>query len=462
MTSSPGSKSWGSPGYTIVELLVVIALLAMLAGLGIGTYQNVARQNVLPAAASSVSSTIRAARNYSVSAGLPSKVFIEPESHRVAAFGYELVAAWGFEDLQDEEPGTILSSGRTTVGAFREPAETSRNVAVGEGRIGRCVGFPEEGGSLTAPGRPRYRSPQGFSLEAWVQFRRRSLETGEGVGGAWNDPRRGETYAVVSLPGSWELGLLGDGSLYGVIGDPDDSDAFIVGTASAAVLDGRWTHVRVSFDGVSFLLEVDGVSLPWRPYGFELVDERDWPELPTQVPEGDGDLIISHPARIFIGWIDEVKVRVAREPNVVELPFGVIILGESRVIHFDSRGALDPVQHSHPIQVVLGEQGGEGAFAEEEEPPGRGTVAPPPVEGEVAADGEEGVEADDPAGVGDPVESLARYFEEIQAHGEESRREDAASLELTPGEADATEEEAARAIRRTHRIIIDLTGTIRG
>jgi len=468
MISAPGSdpsaigrvRSTPAAGFTLLELVVVVALIGMLAGLSVGTYRSVARQNLLATAASGVSSTIRAARNSAVSTGLPSRVFLDSERNRVSAFGYELVAAWSFEDLQELEPGAFLESGEVTRGAFREPAEPTRRVVAGDGRIGRAVGFPEEGGSLVAPGRSRYQSPQGFSVEAWVNFLRRPLEEGEGVGGAWVDPRRTETYSVLSLTGSWEFGLLGDGSLYGVIGDPEDRQAFIAATASAAVLDGRWTHIRASFDGLSLLLEVDGVALPWRPFDFERVDERDWPPLPTEVPSGGGDLVISHPARIFVGWIDEVKVRVAREPLVFPLPPEVVLLGDSRVIEFDSRGALDPVRHSSPQLVRLGELGPREAGAPEVAPAGRGTqVDPSTAEAESA--GDDGT-AEEPESMGDPIEALARYFEDFAAQGELDRSEDEASFGISPGEAEASEAEAARSIRRVHRIIIDLTGTIRG
>ncbi|MGA1780434.1 MAG: hypothetical protein ACO4CW_08875, partial [Planctomycetota bacterium] len=93
-------------------------------------------------------------------------------------------------------------------------------------------------------------------------------------------------------------------------------------------------------------------------------------------------------------------------------------------------------------------------------PAGRGTqVDPSTAEAESA--GDDGT-AEEPESMGDPIEALARYFEDFAAQGELDRSEDEASFGISPGEAEASEAEAARSIRRVHRIIIDLTGTIRG
>ena len=69
----------GQRGFTLLEIMVVLAILAMVAGLSIGVYRQVEAQNVLPVAASQVSSVLRAARNYSVSSALPSRVYLDAE-----------------------------------------------------------------------------------------------------------------------------------------------------------------------------------------------------------------------------------------------------------------------------------------------------------------------------------------------------------------------------------------------
>ena len=112
-----------SRGFTLIELAIVLSIFALVAGMSIGVYRTVIGQNALPVAASQVSSIIRAAHNYSVSSGLPSRIYIDSDDGRISAFGYELVAAWSFEDLDEWEEGERLPRGTEIVGADGERPE---------------------------------------------------------------------------------------------------------------------------------------------------------------------------------------------------------------------------------------------------------------------------------------------------------------------------------------------------
>lgn len=326
----------------------------------------------------------------------------------------------------------------------------------------------DEGASLVAQRRPRYDAPRGFSLEAWVMFWPPPLAKGEGSDrrGAWSDPRRQDRFAVVSRPGSWEMGLLGDGALYAVIGDadhPESSGTYAAATASGEVIGSRWTHLRVSFDGLELTLEVDGIAREWAPEDFEKVDPRDWPPLPETVPAGDHELMISHPNRFFFGAIDEVKVRVALEPKSYRLPVEVGFLDPSRLVRFDTRGSLDPIHHADAVLVRIGELG-EDLVEEVGSPAGGTSVAPvEAAEEEALADESESEEAI----LGDPVGALARYLDEQirAAKSGEGGLDGDPSLDpnrATPGEGEPDAGSRERGVKRIHRIIIDLTGTIRG
>ena len=69
-------------GLTLLELITVLAIIAVLLSAGVGIYRKVSATHVLPAAVSQVSTVIRSARNFSVSAGLPSRVYV----HFVSGF----------------------------------------------------------------------------------------------------------------------------------------------------------------------------------------------------------------------------------------------------------------------------------------------------------------------------------------------------------------------------------------
>ena len=464
LSGQPARRS-AHAGFTLMELLVVLTIVGVVSGLSIGVYRKVSLQNILPASASEVSSVLRAARNFSVSSGLPSRVYIDAETETISAFGYELVASWSFEDLEERELDSVLERGETILGAFREPAEAQGLIEVMNGRVGRGLWFADEGASLVAPRRPRYDAPRGFSLEAWVLFNPQAPSRVN----AWNELAREDLYAVISRPGSWEFGLRGDASVYAMLGDadrPNASTTFFASTASGQVLGSRWVHVRASFDGLELTLEVDGIAREWRPEGFEGYDPRDWPPLPEAVEPSEAELMISHPRRMFIGGIDEVKVRVALEPMTARLPSEVAFVGNSRLIRFDSRGALDPIFHSRPVLVRIGEWG-DVEFEEEEEGEG-GTVvvnpAPTPEEEEAAAREEADAEIEDL--LGDPVAAIASYLEAERLAAEEGLEGDEI-LDVdpefaTPGEGDPDAAATEQGMRRIHQIIIDLTGTIRG
>ncbi|MFQ5653354.1 MAG: prepilin-type N-terminal cleavage/methylation domain-containing protein, partial [Planctomycetota bacterium] len=158
-------------GLTLLELLTVLTILTAIFALSAGVYRTLGRSHALPAAASQVSSVIRAARNFSLSSGLPSRVFLEPEADRVSAFGFELIASWHLEDARELAMiGERIPPGSELSGAFGERALVVGEVSVTRGRVGAGLEFANDGAALVARHRPALYSPHGFSLEAWVSF----------------------------------------------------------------------------------------------------------------------------------------------------------------------------------------------------------------------------------------------------------------------------------------------------
>ncbi|MGE3165109.1 MAG: LamG-like jellyroll fold domain-containing protein [Planctomycetota bacterium] len=445
----PGARAGGPSGrcrgMSLIEILVVLAILTMILGLSVSAYQRLGRGYVLPAAASQVSSVIRAARNFSVSAGVPSKVFVDssPEQPQIAAFGFKLVANWHFEDAGSEEtedrpiePGAVLRGGRG------DGASVVGRVFAAPGKVGRALYF-EDGGAAVADHKVRYHSVGGMSLEAWIRFLPR-------------DERPEALYAVISKPGSYEVGVTGDQavylSLWGAWGGRQD-DEYLARSVGGVVIVDRWTHVRATWDGLELQLEVDGIRHGLCPVGYERIAEEEWPAPPARISGPDSYLSVSRPDRFFMGFIDEVKVRAALEPRVFELPSGVQFLGPSQTIYFDARGSLDPLRHREAVVVRMTD---DTALIRAESAAG-GTVAVPA--DPVSDDGDE-TEGED-AIPANPLAALARYLAEErervrQAEGAENEDEDG---EPKPGRPAYQEMAAPETIRE---ILVDLTGTIRG
>lgn len=456
-----GSRRRDAAGFTLVELIVVIGILATVMALSVTVYQKISTTNALPAATSRVSTIIRAARNFSVAEGLPSRVFIEPgDAHRITAFGYRLVAAWHFEDAGAYSGSPDPIPDRTNLmGAYKERAQAHGDVYAGRGKVGTGLYFSPQsvGAAVVADPRPRYYSPTGFSIEAWVRFQQpplteAMLKSRRQRKGAWRDPRREDHYAIISKRGSYEMGLLGDGALYVQLGTEGTEQEFVVETDGAAIVANRWSHVRATFDGIDFTLEIDGMMRDWFPRNYGDIDVRDWPPFPTRVPEADGDLTISRQDRIFFGDIDEPKIRVALEPRSYELPPELRFFGLKRpmTIYFDTRGSLDPLHHRRPIVLRITDSREIEADAPQ---PGLTAVVL------AAGTGEEPKvdEAEEEPEIGDPLQALAQYLAENQDAAEGIDTEGLPEPIGQDQQDDGNPKDG-----RTSVIVIDLTGTIRG
>lgn len=454
---------YSQSGYTLIELLTVLVILSIVFTYSASFVQKFSDGQSISVSSSQVSSVVRAARNFSRSSGLSSRVHVDSEAGRVSAFGFETVASWDFESLEGVSENTRLNSTTRIDGAFGEKAEVTGWVEATGGRVGRAVQFVDDGAALVAPGLSRYHSRGGISVEAWVRYWQPQLQPDEGIetDGGVTDPRREMRLAVVSRPGSWEMGLLGDGAAYFALGDLEDEtreQSCLIATEGRVAVPQRWAHLRATFDGISFLIEVDGIARNWIPVGFERIAEEDWPPLPDRLLDSNEDLWISNPTRFFLGAIDEVKVRVALEPQSYDLPGTVEILGPSQLIHFDTRGSLDPLIHEVPIVVTLAELG-EGDL----DPTATAVENPTfrSIQAQKNEDREETMETIEEA-FGDPLSGLARFLENWQSDPDEGDEKKGPVLPTEPGLHVGDGVLDGRPVKKLHNIVIDMTGTIRG
>ena len=67
-------------GFTLIELLVVLSILTMVLGMSVSVFRSFGEGQSLEIAASQVSTAVRAARNWSVSTGMPSRVMVDPDN----------------------------------------------------------------------------------------------------------------------------------------------------------------------------------------------------------------------------------------------------------------------------------------------------------------------------------------------------------------------------------------------
>src|SRR5258705_331541 len=88
-------------GFTLVELLAVLAIISVVGGLSAGAFQLARRSYAFSASAARVEGIIRAARNAALENGAPSRAVIDAAKGEAVGYAFESVGEWGFEEAAD-------------------------------------------------------------------------------------------------------------------------------------------------------------------------------------------------------------------------------------------------------------------------------------------------------------------------------------------------------------------------
>ncbi|MBI4603033.1 MAG: prepilin-type N-terminal cleavage/methylation domain-containing protein [Planctomycetes bacterium] len=359
MTSCRGNSLLRARGFTLAELLVVIALIALLGSLSAGAYQVARRNYSLQASAGRIQGVIRAARTSAILTWNASFVVVDPAARTVTAQAYERVGEWSFEDSGGGDAGSPAAGGASGIAVRREIASGATPVP---GRLGKALSFGGAGAQVDCGSEARFDLRTGILIEAWVRHaisapvKPSSAEREEAAREGSRRPRLAARKAlqaaepaavIVRKQGAYGLGMTPEGALEGTVG------SFVVRTEDGVVLPDRWVHVLLRFDGRRLELAADGVprrctvaGAPPGPAGSE-------PSPPPAAPVVPAPLTISAADRPFPGAIDEVRLAGATEPLAYAWAPHEHVLGWKKVIRFDRRGHLDPAHHAGPVRIVL-------------------------------------------------------------------------------------------------------------
>ncbi len=352
-------------GFTLLEILVVTAIMGTLLALGVGGYLALARGADLQGMTSRVKSVLIHARNTTIYEGAPAGVFIEdiarvelrdpaefmegelliekddvyvfdvkgheksvevPKSRlirienvkRVRSFGFRTVGMW---HLEESDPG---------LGYLGRNASVSGGEAYW-GKVGTAVLLnppPDRRSSsrtmrdmIVAQPHPNdssdpFRMPRGGRVELWAFALRPA--TADGI--------------LAARKGTFELKVLSNGTVTGGI----PGELLVVENYYMSF--NRWVKFVIEFGPQYVAIYIDDV--------LRAGENR---EDGTFDPPEKGELVFG---KYFSGVLDEIRVQSRLEGEAFDLhePYGIV--GPTEV-YFDGRGRLDPTFHTAPVKWEL-------------------------------------------------------------------------------------------------------------
>lgn len=354
----PGNAAARRPaGFTFLELLIVMGLLAVLLGLGIGFIVNVGRQAQSEQAAATVVDAAFRCQNMSAGqkrATMEIRKEGADEAWYVVTGVQRPVLTANFEAARKTTDGKSdpMTAWLVNVAGDVASAGVGGNVTADpDGQAGSAALF-SSGGTLDFGNRAAFAVTHGLDVDVWVKPAAGSssrmtilradasgeelwtllLQRGQGSGGP-------DAYKV-----ELRLRLLSEKDTGS---SPPMQDDYV--TVEACVAASRWSQVRATFDGRDASIRVNGVErtleTPRRakdasPEGKRFV-------VP---PSGAAHLQASHSGGPFVGSMDTLQVSgvFRTDEDVRRLGAGMALkrnpTGPIR-LHF-ANGRLDPMYHA--------------------------------------------------------------------------------------------------------------------
>jgi prepilin-type N-terminal cleavage/methylation domain-containing protein len=329
-------------GFTLVELLTVMAVIAIAFGLAVGSLQRTGKAGALDGATRLVRSHLTRARMLAISGGALSRVRIdaaEPEKNLRARVTTEFTRAagtWHFEDRTATKALYGENMFSTVIGAV--PIED------GSFRSGVDLFAAARIVSPTLDEAPTFDPTRGFAFFCDV------FPSGAGPIVRFGKPAGGGDAFLLSYAE--------DGSLtaeVGLVFDPAlETQQKIdrrrtLKTRPGVVEKNAWARVGLSYDGVTIELFAHGVAEA-------IVQET------RDVEVASGSALVFGGG--FAGRFDEAEYFTTSAPEVVEFESGVDLSGAtSVVVRFGRDGRLNEKFHAAPVVAKLVLDGDSAAVA---------------------------------------------------------------------------------------------------
>lgn len=307
-------------GFTLVELMIVMSLIAVLLGLGLGVFSKLDMGDRV--AVGSVQNVIRSAHNWSIAQGTGARVRIDSSAQTIRAQGFLIVGTWHFET----EPYT---------GAFDIEGASAGGHQVTDGFEGQALSFDGETGRphvvFSVKQDPSWTFTEGFALRC-------ALRTSGNGGGS-----------LIDLGGAVGIETTADGAIkaFFIAQRSDDEQKqgrggrVAMATGPGLLTPHRWARISVEYDRHMFTIIVDGQPAA-------RLDET------APVERLEGNLVLSPSQVAFPGDIDNLVVAAVVDGDVSELPHGIAFTKDTPAeIVFEAGGGLDRTVHKDAVKVGL-------------------------------------------------------------------------------------------------------------
>ncbi len=312
-------------GLTLVELMVVIAIITVLMGVGVGVWASFRSGSARERAYRSLVTACRRAKVFSIEEGASSRLTIfRPKSgtHGLQASGMRLVGFWHLETSSDpgrpDGPDPLEGFAGRMLEQVGGVFSDDKGVIPGRRGTGICF---QKGGSIILPA-GAMRLPRGgqisFYLRPVLVDQKQNLLT------------RGREL---------EMTLGSDGRIEAQVG------SVIIATDGFRLAPERWSRVALSYGPEAVTISVDGVVRA-RNAADEEVELPDAKELDLPLEIGSGEW------QIF-GTVDEIAVHRSVREGMIILPQDIKILGDVDELRFEGGGMLDRRFHNGPVRLGL-------------------------------------------------------------------------------------------------------------
>lgn len=318
------------PGMTLVELMVVLAIVVIMATLAIGVFVTIKTGNDEVARQGQFADLLQQARSSAIYGHGSAKVVMDVQNGKVVAYGVTPVGMWAMEDVDSGVVKGAQGLDGTAIGVTGCP-----------GKYGQAAYFNPQlgvGAMITLPSAP-FEIDEGIRMEAWVYCE------GDNDSAAFSSmqtiiEKSGAYYLKINPTGTVEAGTPG---------------YFVGSTARLAA--NTWFKLTAQLDRHEYVLYINDALVgryQLKPEDLAQMGERTGP-LGDCSP--GGALTLGTRSGGFRGAMDEVRIWsvTAERDFVLETA-----LEESRLdsntsplnaVYFAADGTLDSRFHQAPVHL---------------------------------------------------------------------------------------------------------------